>query len=124
MLSREIGENRWLANIQYENERMSALIAQLLDLAKTESSSPQKETTDLSRLVYGETLPFESVAYENGLVLNSDIEENIKVNGNAGQLKQLTSILLDNAVRHGKKGNEVRLTLRKEKNHAVLSVVA
>ncbi len=123
LLSREIGENRWLANIQYENERMSALIAQLLDLARTESSSPWKETTDLSRLVYGETLPFESVAYENGLVLNSDIEENIKVNGNAGQLKQLTSILLDNAVRHGKKGNEVRLTLKKEKNHAVLSVV-
>ncbi len=34
LLSREIGENQWLANIQYENERMSALISQLLDLAK------------------------------------------------------------------------------------------
>lgn len=40
LLSREIGENQWLSNIQYENERMSALIIQLLDLARTEQAKP------------------------------------------------------------------------------------
>ena len=64
LLSREIGGNQWLSNIQYENERMSALVIQLLELAQAENVTPQMESLDLSRLVYGETLPFESVAYE------------------------------------------------------------
>ncbi|HIZ56598.1 MAG TPA: HAMP domain-containing histidine kinase [Firmicutes bacterium] len=123
LLSREIGENQWLSNIQYENERMSALISQLLDLARTENVMPQMETVDLSRLVYGEMLPFETVAYENGLSLNSNIADNICIYGNSVQLKQLTSILLDNAIRHSANGKEVGLTLKEEKNNAILSVV-
>ncbi len=122
ILSREIGENQWLANIQYENQRMSALILQLLDLARTENVVPQMETIDLSRLVYGELLPFESVIYENGLVLESHIDENLHVVGNSVQLKQLTSILVDNAILHSADGKEIGLTLTKEKNSAVLIV--
>lgn len=122
ILSREIGENQWLSNIQYESERMSALITQLLDLAKAENITPQLEAVNLSRLVYGEMLPFETVAYENGLIINSNITENIWVNGNSVQLKQLISILLDNAIQHGGSGKEIDLTLKKEKNQATLSV--
>ena len=55
--------------------------------------------------------------------LNGDIAENIFVSGNSVQLKQLTSILLDNASRHSDSGREVALTLKKGKNHAVLSVL-
>lgn len=123
LLSREIGENQWLSNIQYENERMSALVSQLLDLARTENVIPPMETIDLSRLVCGETLPFETVAYEAGLRLNSSIAENIHIYGNSVQLKQLTSILLDNTIRHSIHGREVFLTLKEEKNNAVLSVI-
>ncbi len=123
LLSRQIGENQWLSNIQYENERMSALILQLLDLARAENATPPMETIDLSSLVCGETLPFETVAYENGLTLNSNIAENIVVHGNGVELKQLVSILIDNAIRHSDSGRQVSLTLKKEKNHAVLSVV-
>lgn len=122
LLSREIGENPWLANIQYENERMSALVIQLLELARAENVTPQMEQLDLSRLVFGETLPFETVAYENGLTLETQITDQICVSGNSVQLKQLTSILIDNAIRHSVRGSEVQVILRKEKNHAFLSV--
>ena len=64
LLSREIGDNTWLKNIQYENERMGMLVGQLLDLARTENVTPQMEHIDFSRLVAGEALPFESVAFE------------------------------------------------------------
>lgn len=123
LLSREIGENQWLSNIQYENERMSALIIQLLELSKAENVTPQMELLDFSRLVCGETLPFETAAYEKGLMLNSSIADDIHVEGNSVQLKQLVSILLDNAVRHSSGGGEVQIVLKKEKNHAVLTVV-
>lgn len=123
LLSREIGENQWLSNIQYENERMSALILQLLELARTENVVPQMEKIDFSCLVFGETLPFESVAYERGISLNSDIADDIKLQGNSVQLRQLVSILIDNALRHSGRGSEVCVILKKERNHVLLSVV-
>ena len=123
LLSREIGENQWLSNIQYENERMSGLISQLLELARTENVKVPMETLDFSHLVLGEALPFETVAYENGLQLETDIAEGILLCGNDLQLKQLASILIDNAIRHSANGKAVVLRLRKEKNHAVFSVV-
>jgi len=123
LLSREIGDNQWLQNIQYENERMGMLVGQLLDLARTENVTPQMEHIDFSRLVAGEALPFESVAFEKGLNLNNNIAENIGVIGNSTQLKQIVSILLDNAIRHSGGGGEVWLTLTKEHGFAKLSVI-
>lgn len=123
LLSREIGDNRWLNNIQYENERMGMLIAQLLELARTENLTPQTERIDFSRLVSGEALPFESVAYEKGLVLSTDIASGIVVEGNSSQLKQITSILLDNAIRHSSHSGEIWLKLTRERGFAKLSVI-
>ncbi len=122
MLGREIGENPWLGNIQYENARMGALVTQLLELARTEQVAPEKTQVDLGRIVLGEALPFETVLFENGLRLQCDVAEGLPVLGNAPQLSQLVSILLDNAVRHSRAGGTVRVELRREKAHGVLSV--
>lgn len=123
LLSREIGENRWLANIQYENERMGSLVKQLLDLARTENVALQTERLDFSRLVSGELLPLESVAFENGLVLTADIADGVFVSGDASKLKQLVSILIDNAIRHSENGKEVYVVLKSEHGNVKLSVV-
>lgn len=123
ILSREIGENQWLSNIQYENERMGLLVTQLLDLARTEDAKVPTENLDFSHLVDGETLPFEGVAFEKGLTLNCNIENDIHVNGNSTQLKQLVSILLDNAIRYSKDSREIYLSLSREHNTAKLSVI-
>ncbi len=123
LLSREVGDNQWLQNIQYENERMEMLVGQLLDLARTENVTPQTEHIDFSRLVAGEALPFESVAFEKGLMMNSDITSGIDVEGNGTQLKEIVSILLDNAIRHTKEQGEVYLSLTKEHRYAKLSII-
>lgn len=123
LLSREIGDNQWLNNIQYENERMGMLVMQLLQLARTESITPQMEHIDFSRLVSGEALPFESVAFEKGLALNTNIADEIYLKGDSTQLKQIVSILLDNAIRHSKESGEIRLSLEKEHGFAKLSVI-
>lgn len=123
LLSREIGDNQWLNNIQYENERMGILIGQLLELARTEALSPQMEPMNFSRLVAGEVLPFESVVFEKQMVLNSNISKDIEVEGNPTQLKQVVSILLDNAIRHSEEQGEVWITLTKEHKVAKLFVI-
>ncbi|MBR3036781.1 MAG: HAMP domain-containing histidine kinase [Lachnospiraceae bacterium] len=122
LLSRELGQNEWLSNIQYETERMGTLVTQLLDLSHAENAEVQTEEIDLSRLVTGETLPFESVAFEAGLEIDSRIEDNVFVEGNRTQLGQLTAILLDNAIRHAEGGKSIVIRLTKEHKTAVLSV--
>lgn len=123
LLSRELGENQWLANIQYENERMGKLVIGLLELARTENAARQTERLDFSRLVDGEALPFESVAFEKGYELKCDITHDLFVEGNPNQLKQLVSILLDNAICHSTGGKEIFLTLKASRRHVILSVV-
>lgn len=123
LLSREIGSNPWLSNIQYENERMGMLVGQLLSLARAEHPSVQFEQVDFSRLVEGEALPFESVAFEKGLVLQRDIPGAVIVEGDSTQLKQLVSILLDNAIRHSDGGQTVSLRLFREHGLVHLCVV-
>lgn len=123
LLYREIGDNQWLANIQHENTRMGLLVGELLNLARTETVTPKMEHVDFSRLVAGEGLPFESVAFEKNLVLKTDIAGGIAVEGNAPQLKQLVAILLDNAISHSNDKGEVYLSLTREHGYAKLSVV-
>lgn len=121
LLRREIGDSEWLNNVDYENERMSGLVKQLLVLSKAENGDIPKETVDLSKLVGGEALPFESFAFEKGKRIESDIEPGLSVEGDPNRLCQLVSILLDNAVCHGA-GETVSLSLKKEKHNAVLAV--
>lgn len=123
LLSRELGENQWLSNIMYENERMGILIGQLLELARTEKVAKNMQQVDFSRLCNGEALPFESVAFEKGLALNCDIAQGVTVEGNADELKQLVAILLDNAVNHSEGGGDITLRLEKSHGNAKLCVI-
>ena len=123
ILSRELGNNKWLDNIQHENERMGVLVTQLLELSRVENALPITEQIDFSRLVRGEALPFESMAFENGHTLCCNIDENIRVEGNGTQLAQLVSILLDNAISHGDKETDIKLILKAEHGYADLSVI-
>ena len=121
LLSREVGENEWLANIQYENDRMGELVRQLLDLSRAENKDVPQEQVNFSRVVTGETLAFESVAFDHGKEIHSDIDEQIYVTGSQTQLTQLVSVLLDNAVRHST-GADIAVSLKVQGRTAVLNV--
>ncbi|MBR6332236.1 MAG: HAMP domain-containing histidine kinase [Dehalococcoidales bacterium] len=122
MLSRELGNNEWLSNIQYENDRMGELVKQLLDLSRAENSDTPMEPVDFSRVATGEALAFESLAFEKGKILECDVEDDLFVMGNKNQLTQLVSILLDNAVRHSD-GEKIEVTLKHQGHTAVLSTI-
>ena len=120
ILSRQ-GDNEWLSNIRYETERMGSLVRDLLRLSRAENAERVSEKVDLSRLVEGEELPFETVAFERGATIEADIKDGVTVNGDEGQLKQLTAILLDNAIRHGT-GGKIALSLGADHRSAILRV--
>ena len=129
ILQREIGNNRWLDNILYENRRMKELVTGLLDLSRTENMEAVHTDVDFSRIVTGGILPFDSTAFERGLLLESDIEQDIHLEGDPNQLGQLVATLLDNAVSHAEKtqnanesAGKILVTLHTEDKCAVLKV--
>ncbi|MBR6917887.1 MAG: HAMP domain-containing histidine kinase [Clostridia bacterium] len=122
LLSKESGDNEWISNIQYENERMASLVTELLDLSHAENAGMQMAETDLSRLVAGAALPHDAAAFDAGYIINTDIEDGVRVVGNGAKLAQLVSILLDNAIKHSSGGNEITLSLKTSHKYAALSV--
>lgn len=122
LLSREIGNNEWLENIKYENERMGILIKQLLDLSHAEDVIVSMENINFSRIILGEILAFESFAFEKGKELIIDIDEDVYLIGNQIQLKQLVSILLDNAIRHSS-GKNININLKRKNNTIELNLI-
>ncbi|MCD8075587.1 MAG: HAMP domain-containing histidine kinase [Lachnospiraceae bacterium] len=125
LLQREIGENRWLDNIRYENGRMTEIVRSLLDLLRAESLTPQAaqmERLDLGRAVTAGVLPFEARAFEEGFELSCETADDIFIMGEASQIGKLISILVDNAFAHTKPSGRILVSLEGGKSSAVLTV--
>ena len=116
-------ERQWVENTKEEAGRMKTLVDELLFLARIDGAhKPTLMPLDLSDVVMSRLLPFESVAYEQGLTLDSRVEPGILVTGDAGQLGQLTAILLDNACKYADREGRVTLTLDTAQSMARLRV--
>ena len=121
-LSQDKNEEKWISNIQNESERMNNLIKSLLDLSKIESTNTVKENIDISKLVEKCTIVLESLMFEKNITLQYDINENIYLNCNSDEIKQLVSILLDNAIKHSINNGKIIVNLYKNKNNIILEV--
>lgn len=89
---------KWIENTRQEADRMAVLVADLLFLAKNDDGlKVQMEKVNMSDGMETTVLSYDAVFYENGKTFHYEIDPNVNVLGNAGQLKQLTTILLDNA---------------------------
>ncbi len=121
-------QKKWIENTKTEGERMKKLADNLLFLAKsdaagqTDAPPPALKPVNLSDTSWKVLLPFESVAFEQGVELNSDIKPDITVSGNGEQLNRLIVILIDNACKYSGKNGKVTLSLAKEQGRAKLSV--
>ena len=115
-------ESKWIDNIQYEADRMNNLIKNLLDLSRLESVNTQRENIDLSKLFAKSILSLESLVFEKNIDLKYSIEEKIMFYSNSDEMKQLISILLDNAIKHSVSNGKIIINLKENKNNIVLEV--
>lgn len=126
LLQREIGENKWLDNIAYENRRMHELVSELLELARHENRQVERNMTNLSLLVNSSILPYEASAFENHILLETEIADGIYAKVNENGIRQLVSILIDNAISHTEcpegRNETVSVKLMSCKGGAVLRV--
>ena len=115
---------RYARSILSMSQRMRALVESLLELARVDNGAVRAAfgETDLSELVSDEVLPFEPLYFERGLTLECETESGIRVLGSPRHLRQIVSILLDNALNHSPAGSRVRTSLRRQGQSALLTV--
>ncbi len=124
VLVSSIGENKWLGHIMDQTKRMNTLIKNLLELTKLDSYNHTLDFIrfDLSTSVLNTALSFESIAYEYGKKFEIDISDDIYLTGNENSIKQLTTILLDNAFKYSDEKGNVTIQLMLSGDKKILTV--
>ena len=115
---------RWADNILSEAGRMRSLVEEMLTLARADNMVRTAVLTEvsLSDIAADCALAFEPVAFEAGKSLDYTLAENVAVLGDGEKLRQLISVLLDNAIKYGADSGTVTLSLEKTDRQAKLTV--
>ncbi|KAF0675051.1 sensor histidine kinase [Profundibacterium mesophilum] len=117
---------RKLVEIAYSNcSRLAALINDLLDLDKIEAGrvTIERRKCDLTALVREAIQANATYAVnEQVSLIETDIAEDVHVNGDPGRLMQVLNNLLSNAAKYSDHGGEVHVSLRRHGDKARIEV--
>jgi signal transduction histidine kinase len=104
---------KWIEYIQTEAIRMTTLVDNLLFLAKTDDNKTNTilNRINISDIVFGALLPFESVAFEQDKKLVMEITPDLYINGDEGKIQQLIGILVDNAFKYSDENGTIKVNL-------------
>lgn len=121
------GQSKWLNYIQSETMRMSKLISSLLSIARMDQpdhAADKSAVISMSDTVSNICLQFEPIIYENGKTLNTVIQRKVTIKAEEDNLKQLLSILLDNAVLHSVPKAQITVSLSRDTQGKIRLAVA
>lgn len=140
--------DEFIARIYSESKRLLTLIDKILKISFLDSSlersanCPQKERVNLSNLI-ANILPnlqnlakdkdikiyFENLGNHDSRIANRDLEksqdfevQNFEVLGIPALLEDMVYNLSENAIKYSPKGSRVAITLKSDKNSAILSI--
>ena len=102
MLESEIGENPWLDQIRKQTASLAKMTGDLVTLSKAEEyrNPLVREDFDLSRLFLDTLAPFEAVAAQRGVAVETNIPSALSYAGAKEEVCQLIRVLMDNAVKY------------------------
>ena len=117
-------EQKWLESTEDEAQHMKQLIDQMLFLAKSDAGENRLQLSEVnfSEIVEGSALNFEPVAFEKEVLIDTEIAQDIMLEGNQTQLNQLAHILIDNAVKYSDEGSIIKIILSKKNDIVEFSV--
>lgn len=124
VLEMEVGENEWIKSIKNQIKRLSELTGKLVFLSKMdeESSILNFEDFSLSDAVSESAYPFEAIAKTKNQELLINVKPNISYKGDEYSIRQLVSVLLDNAVKYSPDGGIIKLSLSLDGKRKKLTV--
>lgn len=113
------------SNILTVSQQMKDLVVKLLNSAQVDQGIGTMEFSvlNLSDTVSNAMLPFDSIFYEQEKELDSDIQDDILIQGSKSHLIQVIDILLDNAQKYGSEHGHTWVSLKRQgTKHCLLTV--
>ncbi len=125
VLEMETGENKWIDKSLAQTEKLRDLVNSLVSLSRMdEEQSPLKMAEfSLSDAATETVESFQDFAEANGHTLTAEIQSEMTYIGDEYAIRQLISILLDNAVKYAAEGSPIGVTLEKGKKGPILRTV-
>ena len=123
VLEMDLGENEWLGDIKNQTKRLAQLTNDLILLSRMEEQQKMELIEFPISDVAEETLEtFQALAKTQGKAILGQIEPMLSMRGDEKAIRQLITILLDNAVKYSDVGGRIELSLKKQKNAIHLEV--
>jgi two-component system sensor histidine kinase CiaH len=113
-----------LDDILSESERLGRMVDQMLILAEADAGVRTLMTSDVSLkdVVDAVARSMRFLAEVRRVSLETELVENVSVPGDPSRLRELISVLLDNAVKYTDAGGRTKIAVRKEHKKAIIRV--
>lgn len=113
VLELSTGKNEWIKSIRNQTKRLDHLAKDLLTLSKLEEGSMSMMCSEFSasKAVWETAADFEPLAELKNKSFTYTIQPDITLYGQESSIKQLVSILLDNAIKYSNEEGEINLSL-------------
>lgn len=124
LLELDLGENEWLDDIKRQTKRLTGLTQDLIYLARMDEEQPQLQPIEFPLSDMAEELgqSFQNLAAAQSKQFLTEIQPMLSLTGDEKAIRQLMSILLDNAVKYTPEGGRISFALKKEGRSIWLSV--
>lgn len=124
VLEMELGENEWLKDIQTQTKRLTSLTKDLILLSRMEEDKPQMTMIEFpfSDLVEETAQSFQALAKAQNKIFTITVQPMLALKGDEKTLRQLISILLDNALKYSPHSGVISLSLQKQMRNICLTV--
>ncbi len=118
------GKNEWIDSIKNQTLRMNVLVRNLVELTKLNEAQDISERTNfnLSDAVIETASDFESRSRINEQTFIFSVSPNMRYYGNEAEIRQLVSILCDNAIKYTNSGGTIKISLYKSGTGIYLDV--
>lgn len=120
----ECGENQWLTDIRRQAQRLTALTNDLIYLSRMEEEQPKLQYIDfpISDVVEEMAQSFAPPARSQDKDFQVQVQPMLSFKGDEKGIRQLVSILLDNALKYSPPGGQLALRLEKQGRNLLLTV--
>lgn len=114
VIEMDYGESEWTVGIKKQTRRLSELTGKLVMLARMQEYNAMREYADfsLSAAVSESAEPYTAICEATGKTIKLDVEDNVNLYGNEAQIRQLMSLLLDNASKYSNNAGEISVSLK------------
>lgn len=124
LLELEVGDNEWLSDIRRQTQRLTDLTKDLIYLSRMDEARPAVQFVEfpLSDVVEETAQSFQALATAQGRCLELSIQKMLSLVGSEKDIRQLTAILLDNALKYSTPDTEILLILEQDAKAIRLTV--